>query len=185
MLPNTGKANKDKPYYDTEYTFQKVGSAKVASGITAPFTYYRGGGDWNDQHPKDLWNASNDINNETRNNKTIIKTIYDPSPRGFKVPVASTFIGTEYNYIRNTDSPRGFWFYSQGSQNGMPIFFYKLGYRNTSGDLSAWDTSGEYWTGGHWNDGNAPHLEFYSGNSIREYHCESKSYGFNVRCIKE
>ena len=81
---------------DPDYVYRyETGSTTIGNAIQHPNVFYTrtpgvtGGNDWNGDHTTTLWNA--DANGGTLESTTSVKTIYDPSPRGFKVPIPRAF----------------------------------------------------------------------------------------------
>lgn len=79
---------------DPDYVYQyETGPTTIGNAIQHPNVFYTrgttGGADWNNEHITTLWNAGD--NGGTLESTTSVKTIYDPSPRGFKVPMPRAF----------------------------------------------------------------------------------------------
>ena len=79
---------------DPDYVYRyETGPTTIGNAIQHPNVFYTrgttGGADWNSDHIKTLWNAGD--NSGTLESTTSVKTIYDPSPRGFKVPIPRAF----------------------------------------------------------------------------------------------
>ena len=79
---------------DPDYVYRyETGPTTIGNAIQHPNVFYTrgttGGADWNNEHITTLWNA--DANGGTLESTTSVKTIYDPSPRGFKVPIPRAF----------------------------------------------------------------------------------------------
>lgn len=79
---------------DPDYVYRyETGPTTIGDAIQHPNVFYTrgttGGADWNNKHITTLWNA--DANGGTLESTTSVKTIYDPSPRGFKVPIPRAF----------------------------------------------------------------------------------------------
>ena len=79
---------------DPDYVYRyETGPTDIGNAIQHPNVFYTrgttGGADWNFDHIKTLWNA--DADGGTLESTTSVKTIYDPSPRGFKVPIPRAF----------------------------------------------------------------------------------------------
>lgn len=79
---------------DPDYVYRyETGPTSIGEAIQHPNVFYTrgttGGADWNNEHIKTLWNAGD--NGGTLESTTSVKTIYDPSPRGFKVPMPRAF----------------------------------------------------------------------------------------------
>lgn len=81
---------------DPDYVYRvETGSTTIGNAIQHPNVFYTrtpgvtDGADWNGDHTTTLWNAGD--NGGTLESTTSVKTIYDPSPRGFKVPIPRAF----------------------------------------------------------------------------------------------
>ena len=79
---------------DPDYVYRyETGPTTIGNAIQHPNVFYTrgttGAADWNFDHTTTLWNA--DANGGTLESTTSVKTIYDPSPRGFKVPIPRAF----------------------------------------------------------------------------------------------
>lgn len=82
---------------DPDYVYRyETGSTTIGNAIQHPNVFYTrtleapdGAADWNSDHITTLWNA--DADGGTLESTTSVKTIYDPSPRGFKVPMPRAF----------------------------------------------------------------------------------------------
>ncbi|MDN0079306.1 fimbrillin family protein [Bacteroides gallinaceum] len=79
---------------DPDYVYRyETGPTSIGEAIQHPNVFYTrgtdGSADWNNEHITTLWNARD--NGGTLESTTSVKTIYDPSPRGFKVPIPRAF----------------------------------------------------------------------------------------------
>lgn len=77
-----------------DYVYRyETGPTTIGNAIQHPNVFYTrgttGGADWNSDHITTLWNTNE--NGGTLESTTSVKTIYDPSPRGFKVPMPRAF----------------------------------------------------------------------------------------------
>lgn len=77
---------------DPNYVYRyETGPTSIGEAIQHPNVFYTrgttGAADWNGDHITTLWNADGG----TLESITSVKTIYDPSPRGFKVPMPRAF----------------------------------------------------------------------------------------------
>ena len=77
---------------DPNYVYRyETGPTSIGEAIQHPNVFYTrgttGSNDWNSDHITTLWNADGG----TLESTTSVKTIYDPSPRGFKVPMPRAF----------------------------------------------------------------------------------------------
>ena len=75
-----------------DYVYRyETGPTSIGEAIQHPNVFYTrgttGSNDWNSDHITTLWNADGG----TLESTTSVKTIYDPSPRGFKVPMPRAF----------------------------------------------------------------------------------------------
>ena len=79
---------------DPDYVYRyETGPTTIGDAIQHPNVFYTrgttGAADWNFDHITTLWNTHE--NGGTLGSTTSVKTIYDPSPRGFKVPIPRAF----------------------------------------------------------------------------------------------
>ena len=160
FLPSDGLADANKTWYD------KAGNASTLNPATEDFStgipciknYILKPNVMQSSHNGDglyqnLWSADNNV--YTANDNLVVKTIYDPSPVGFKLPASNAFTGftkrsgTMYNpaQINGTwdDSSKGWRFYTN-SVKDKTIFFPASGrYNYSSGVLRAVGSGGWYW----------------------------------------
>jgi hypothetical protein len=114
-----------------------------------------------------------------------IKTIYDPCPSGWRVPV-------NYNMSDATSPWYGFTLsnggtFSEGYNWGTNAVYPAAGYRdNSSGSLSLVGTTGYFWSASPYSStsSNASLLYFYSGAVYVDNHY-NRARGFSVRCSQE
>lgn len=150
---------------------------KFIKGTENPYCY-----NWFNGNLKDLWNVGNTaISNST---STSQKTIYDPSPVGFKVPPPAAFpyIGLKTDYWQSTSGQEGisvpdsddFW-------RAFGLLFWESGSSASVGSI------GYYWSCGpneYGSDRNGWYLFFHSGN-VDPKNNAHRSYGFPVRPVSE
>ena len=156
---------------DTKYKY-KVGTGTVSLGtaIQNPNIFYTRNAssyiDWLDSPNLSLWDASSTEGGaEERDKKTSVKTIYDPSPRGYKVPVPRAFSvlvnngtsvvnsgGTLNGMLDSSSELHNRYFaYERKGKQGEPIPLTGTGQRADRGGLEAYipdDGKGE--VGGLW-----------------------------------
>ncbi|WP_417014325.1 fimbrillin family protein [Alistipes sp.] len=165
----------DKPYYyhNSTYGFQISTTGKVTIGkaIQTPYIYYNGGTNpynWCTTLYNNMWYSSYADKNS--------KTIYDPSPVGYRVPEAAAFTGFTYSgftvggasgfgsqfnspYASEADiTDRMGWEFYCNKMNGAgkydpaggTIFFPLTGGRSFSreGALAGYGTTAIYWASG-------------------------------------
>lgn len=147
FLPSNGLANTNKIWYDKDGNAhtESPQTENLSTGIACIKNYILKPDVMHSQYSGDntyanLWSADNNV--YTANDENVIKTIYDPSPVGFKLPPSNAFTGftTTGNYTNNTSQINGEWdsslkgwnFYTDSSKN-KTIFFPASGYRHYSG----------------------------------------------------
>ena len=143
------------------------------------------------------WSTDNTIGGWTDN--TVIKTIYDPCPVGFKMPASNAFsgftrtggtaAGTDVNADDVTDSQKftdnmghNFW---TNSSHTATIHFPASGQRFIfDGSLKYVGSRGYCWSAIPLNAGNGMYFDFFFSyvNWDSSY---TKSYGFSVRPVSE
>lgn len=138
---------------------------------TYPYDYYN------------LWNM-------TLNTHDNVKTIYDPSPVGAKVPLGADLlalinakqIAGEYVSATNGSHSMGFKF---TLSNGTTLFFPELGYRSgaTGNDLQGYGQIGTFWLAGTSNKMEA-HCILLQQDKIQNV-TDPRAHGFGVRPVKE
>ena len=130
----------------------------IKSGIINPNTFCKNY--YMDNRYYNLWNANNTV--DTPNDDPVVKTIYDPSPVGYKLPPSNVYTGfiTTGQYTSdpsqfNVQGPwnKGWNFHCGLNHSGSTVFFPALGYRNLNsavpdavGRLAYYWTAGPYYT---------------------------------------
>ena len=176
LMPSTGLSNDTKTWYDKDGLGSSSNPATqnfnscticIKNYILKPNVMH---GDNGDGCYKNLWSADNNV--YTANDNLVVKTIYDPSPVGFKLPAGNAFTGftttggitvlpAEINGIWNGSS-KGWSFYTDASKN-KTVFFSVSGYR-TFDDGSVKDAgNGLYWSAIPYNAKIGFHLNISSG----------------------
>ena len=137
----------------------------ITNGIQNPENFYIYGTSWYHTPPAgytyyNLWSADNTT--DGLNDNAVIKTVYDPSPVGFKMPASNAFTGftsdgqdqytpANINADDTTDwlkfsAAYGHNFWTNSSKNAT-IFFPASGFRiNFSGSLYFVGSIGRYWS---------------------------------------
>ena len=98
-----------------------------------------------------LWSMDNTV--EGFNDNTVVKTIYDPCPVGFKMPASNAFSGftttgenalseEEYNVSGNWTIG---WNLKTGTSSPKTVFFVALGYMFSDGNIFPLGSGGTYW----------------------------------------
>jgi uncharacterized protein (TIGR02145 family) len=159
----------------------------IIESIQNPTKFYRdvSSGDWLPARDNNLWQASGGE-----------KTIYDPCPIGWRVPVYKSNTASvanspwmEYNdpeYInyatdRDWNSTDKGWKFTRG---GVDTYYPAAGYRGyNSGFAYSGGVEGIYWSASV-NSFNAAVLDFLS-TYVLAYSFAYRAYGFSVRCVRE
>lgn len=143
---------------DPDYVYRyETGPTTIGNAIQHPNVFYTrgttGGADWNNEHTTTLWNA--DANGGTLKSTTSVKTIYDPSPRGFKVPIPRAFAvwvnghdgdestkGELNGYIYEDDVHNKYRVYPQDNRGGNVIPLTATGQRADIAGLPVYEENG-------------------------------------------
>ena len=141
-------------------------------------------GTWHNKRYDNLWNADATFNSDV----TIAKTVYDPSPAGFKVACKAAF-----DELKNLDITDLGWGYAVKTTDGQRMTFPRIALRNMDGELRDQSYSGEnevfIWAGlllpyiddsAHYQSG--CYLQWNSMEGIRtDVRKGPLSYGMSVR----
>ena len=176
------------------YAIQHPENMFINAGITG--TYYN---DWCNATYYNLWSADNTTTG--LNDNTVVKTVYDPCPVGFKMPASNAFTGftsngqykigtANINANGTADSQDKFSaayghnFYTNSSKNAT-IFFPASGNRRyINGSVSDVGIGGQYWSAvpAYTNDG--CDLNF-GWNYVSPQDYFFRSYGVAARPVSE
>ena len=121
----------------------------ITNGIQNPQNVYTWGSSWTNTPPTgytyyNLWSADN--NTTGHNENTVIKTVYDPCPVGFKMPASNAFSNFIASNIVDTYNNRWKFYADFGhhfwtnTTKAATIFFPATGIRNMS-----YGENGYYW----------------------------------------
>ncbi|MBF1465384.1 hypothetical protein, partial [Prevotella pallens] len=131
---------------NSHFTQPAGDNMSIMNGIQHPDYYYIDGGSWyNNYGYYNLWSADNTTTGY--NDNSVVKTVYDPSPVGFKMPASNAFTGfTSNGQNQNTaaninaketnessdkfSAAYGHNFYTNSSKNAT-IFFPASGFRDS------------------------------------------------------
>lgn len=165
FLPSNGSGNINKTWYDKDGT-PSTASPKImnfSTGTTCIKNYILNpsimqSNESGDNTYYNLWSANNTVN--SANDNSVIKTIYDPCPVGFKLPASNAFTGftvtgdntNNVSEINGTwDSSKNGWNFYTNSSKSKTIFFPLIGYRGySSGNSFKYKENGYYWTAIPW-----------------------------------
>ncbi|WP_311157213.1 hypothetical protein [Prevotella nigrescens] len=134
----------------------------ITNGIQYPDRFYMSGSNWNNNYGYyNLWSADNMVAGSLNvgNDNPVVKTVYDPSPVGFKMPANNAFTGFtadgQNNGTMNVDGTddrqtfsnnfgHNFW---TSSSKTATINFPASGYRSyDDGSLNSVGYNGYYWS---------------------------------------
>jgi len=199
FLPSNGLANTNKIWYDKDGNAhtESPQTENLSTGIACIKNYILKPDVMHSQYSGDntyanLWSADNNV--YTANDENVIKTIYDPSPVGFKLPPSNAFTGftTTGNYTNNTSQINGEWdsslkgwnFYTDSSKN-KTIFFPASGYRHYSGGGASYVGSYGYcWSAVSYYQYNGRNLGFHS-SVVNPLNNNERAGGFGLRSSQE
>ena len=156
------------------------GGVAQSIAIQNPNIFYKGSSyDWSS--PKnnngfDYWNVGN---TSTNTSTTVTKSIYDPSPAGYKLPPCDAFSSLKMNTTGFKWSTKG---YSNTSNND---FWHALGLLTDNGGSLSYDGSnGYYWSASPYNTNNGYYLYFNSDRVLPQDY-NSRAFGVSVRPVSE
>lgn len=197
--PSNGITNANKTWYNQD-NVASTASPKVedlSTGITCVRNYIQKpsiiqNNQRGDNYYHNLWNANYAGQNPKENN--VVKTIYDPSPIGFKIPTINAFSGFTTNggntgnineFNGKWDNIRKGWYFYTDATKSNTIFFEASGFRHyRDGNPSKVGAEGYCWSMAP-NDNLAFCLD-YTSTFIHPY---TSPYGranlFGQNCIRE
>lgn len=200
LRPSNGLADTNKTWYDKNGTSSQSNPAteNFSAGVTCIMNYILKPDVMQNQVSGDntyanLWSADNNV--YTANDENVIKTIYDPSPVGFKLPPSNAFTGftTTGEYVSTLSQINGEWdsslkgwnFYTDSSKN-KTIFFPASGYRyRSNGMVSKVSSDGFYWSAVPSSPTKGHYLYFSSLQVIPLSTSNYRAVGFGVRSSQE
>ena len=172
----------------------------ITNGIQHPDFYYTGGSNWNSNYGYyNLWSADNTVTGDWNvgNDNLVVKTVYDPSPVGFKMPANNAFTGftanaqndgtmnvdgTDVKQTFSNNFGHNFW---TSSSKKATINFPASGFRfSNDGSLTDVGGSGYYWLAVPNGSNNGCDLFFHFFN-VRPLSNDARPFGFAVRPVSE
>lgn len=194
LLPSDGMGGADKPVYYKQYPVFSRQNSAVATNVAIQHPnifYFLVEGSWSSNNSLEFWNKGN--TSTGYDNAIVHKTIYDPSPSGYKLPQTAAFSGFSGSNISGAFN-KGWSFYCLPNATGPTIFFPALGFRDVShervngsngGVVSFFGYYGIYYTAGpHPTSSAARFLSFYP-SGVTPQDANARSYGFLVRPVSE
>ena len=196
--PSNGLANTNKTWYDKDGNAhtESPKTENFSTGATCIMNYILKPDVMHSQYSGDntyanLWSADNNV--YTANDENVIKTIYDPSPVGFKLPPSNAFTGfTTTGDVSTLSQINGEWdsslkggnFYTDSSKN-KTIFFPASGYRYSSyGGASIVGSFGHCWSAVPLHQNSGLYL-YFSPSGVNPLSYFYRAYGFGVRSSQE
>ena len=200
FLPSDGLSNTNKTWYDKDGNAhtESPKTENFSTGATCIMNYILKPDVMQSQYYGDntyanLWSADNNV--YTANDENVIKTIYDPSPVGFKLPPGNVFTGftttggststsSEINGTWSSSSLKGWNFYTDSSKS-KTIFFPASGYRiYSNGGASNVGSYGYCWSAVPYSQNNGRSLYFLS-SYVSPLGISNRACGFGVRSSQE
>ena len=195
MLPSTGSGDTNKTWYNAEGASStalatanwSTNDATITNGILNPGTFCTN--NYMDNKYYNLWAIDNNATSE--NLATSAKTVYDPCPTGYKVPVNNAFraFTTTGSNTSTASQINGTWNATSGGWdfkcNEGTVFFPVSGCRySSSGELPNVVSNGYYWSAVPYSTSHGRNLNF---NSTHVYPLNNniRAYGFAVRPVQE
>ena len=201
LRPSNGLADTNKTWYDKNGTSSQSNPAteNFSAGVTCIMNYILKPDVMQNQVSGDntyanLWSADNNV--YTANDNPVVKTVYDPSPVGFKLPPGNVFTGftttggststsSEINGTWSSSSLKGWNFYTDSSKS-KTIFFPASGYRyRSNGEASRVGRYGFYWSAVPSSPTKGHYLYFSSLEVIPLSTSNYRAVGFGVRSCQE
>ena len=200
FVGSTGTRNTCKTWYDengqsnTSLLYSSSTRTKKY-GITNPGYFISGNSMWDTYATTyDDWNAnleSTTAPTSKFNYTEVEKTVYDPSPVGYKLPPTNAFTGFGETLKQGTQTTvngsfsNGGWnFYTGGQNTGSTDFWIVSGIRDysNSGSLYGVGVSGYYWSAGPYSNTDGCRLIFYS-SFVYPQNNNNRANGFSVRPV--
>ena len=199
FLPSNGLADANKTWYDKagNASTDNPATENLSTGATCIKNYIlkpnvmqsNASGDALYQN---LWSADNNV--YTANDNLVVKTIYDPSPVGFKLPASNAFTGFTVTgeYVGTPSYVNGIWdsslkgwnFYTDPSRN-KTIFFPASGLREYNGGVEYVDNYGYGWSAGPYDQEQGFNMGFTSWSVSTLSNSGYRYYGMGVRPTHE
>ena len=185
---------------NSHFTANAGDNMSIENGIQHPDNFYTWGSSWDSTPPTgysyyNLWSADNTTTGF--NDNSVVKTVYDPSPVGFKMPASNAFTGFTANgqnggtmNVDGTDNwqtyqnnfGHNFW---TNSSKTATINFPASGLRYSyDGSLNAVGDGGYFWSAVPSTADNGCYLDFGLGYVFPLYNF-TRTYGYAVRAVSE
>lgn len=198
LRPSDGSSG-NKTWYDKNGTpsTNSPATENFSTGVTCIKNYILKPDVMHNQYYGDntyanLWSAANTV--YTANDNPVVKTVYDPSPVGFKLPPSNVFTGftTTGGNTNNPSEINGTWdsslkgwnFYTDSSKS-KTIFFSASGYRDYSnGGANNVGSEGMCWSAIPYNR-KFGYDQNFGLSKVRPLNYNNRAYGIGVRSSQE
>ena len=185
---------------NSHFTQNAGDNMSIMNGIQHPDNFYIWGSSWYSTPPTgysyyNLWSAENMTTGF--NDNSVVKTVYDPCPVGFKMPASNAFTGFTANGqnggTMNVDGTSDWQTYQNNfghnfwtsSSKTATINFPASGYRDDNGgSLSYVGSIGCYWSAvPNYTYGGC--LLFFNSGGVGPLYVYDRTYGFAARPVSE
>ena len=185
---------------NSHFTENAGGNMSIENGIQHPDNFYTWSSSWYSAPPTgysyyNLWSADNTTTGFNDNH--VVKTVYDPSPVGFKMPASNAFTGFTANgqdegtmNVDGTDNMQTYYnnfghnFWTSSSKTAT-ITFPASGYRNGADGLLHGELyGGWYWSAVPGNMNNGCFLHF-NGNRVYPLRKDIRGYAIAAYPVSE
>ena len=184
---------------NSHFTQYAGDNMSIKNGIQHPDNFYTSGSSWSSTPPtgytyNNLWSADNTSTGYYYN--SVIKTVYDPCPIGFKMPANNAFTGFTANggnggtmNVDGTDDREtyrnnfGHNFWTSSSKTAT-INFPASGERNYNGVLYDVGDEGYYWLAAPYNT-DYSFIQNFTWGTVSPMRIEYRTEGMAVRPVSE
>ena len=183
------------PTKDVKAYSKQSAKATLATAICNPSIMYAQSDLWCSSTYYNLWTGRKSATGAIDQDADIVKTVYDPSPAGYKVPASNAFTGftvdgngTSAAASLNAEGSfnKGRQFYTKPGKQGGIIFFPATGYRGAEwGEVRDLESGGYYWTAVPYDAGNGYRLGLTSGGYVDPLNHGTSATGHSVRPVQD
>ena len=188
---------------NSHFTENAGDNMSITNNIQNPDKFYIYGSSlWTNYGYYNLWSADNTVTGgyNIGNDNPVVKTVYDPSPVGFKMPANNAFTGFTTTGLNSTSQSQmnvdgtddwqqwtnnfGHNFWTNSSKTAT-INFPASGFRDGNvGSLSYVGYGGFFWSAVPYNTDIGCYLTFLSG-VVFPLNNNTRTFGFAVRAVSE
>ena len=187
---------------NSHFTENAGDNMSIMNGIQHPGNFYIWGSNWQNNYGYyNLWSADNTVTGgyNQGNDNSVVKTVYDPCPAGFKMPANNAFTGFTANgqnsgtmNVDGTDNWQtyqnnfGHNFWTNNSKTAT-IYFPASGYRIgcSGGSLNGVGSNGYSWPAVPSNTYFGCHLTFFLGVVLPLDNLYIRTCGFAARPVAD